>query len=73
MTQNLLLAVAFMSTLNELQKELNDLKINVTKQVIKLREKYFVSADGLRLMESKHDSEFVIGFSIDLGLLKNQD
>ena len=62
-----------MSNVNDLQKELDDLKISVTKSINELREKYFVSPDGVLLLQSKHDSEFVIGFSIDLGLLKNQD
>jgi hypothetical protein len=74
MTQNLLLAVALiMSQLSELQKELDNLKIYVTKQVNELRSRYFMSSDGLRLMQSNNDSEFVIWFAIDVGLLKNQD
>ena len=60
------------SNIEALQKDLSDLKINVKNKVDELRDRYFVSPNGLVVMRPTAISKFYIDFCIDIGLLKNQ-
>jgi len=60
-----------MSNINNLQKELDDLKISFTKRVDEIREKYFVSPTGLLVLNGYIKSDSTMGFCVDLELLRH--